>query len=131
MLASMPHLATLVEPFLTRSYAEDQCWQFVLDLLRAGGFTDIAADPVQAVQQVTEVWFWDDPRDPLPLLQPWDWYLLTKDGRPEDGTPIGHIGLVMDDYLFVHVRRRMGVCTDPLYRWRHKLVQVARLRCLL
>jgi hypothetical protein len=129
-LTRLPPLRELVTPFLGQPYAEDECWRLVLDLLQAGGFDTVASDPLQAIQQVVELWFCDDPRDPLALVQPWDWYLLTRRGHPQAGAPIQHIGLVVDTTTFVHSRRGVGVCVEPLLRWRPKLVQLARLRCL-
>ncbi len=127
----IPNLHDIAAAFIGRPYADEQCWQLVHDLLQAGGFTDVAAEPAQAIAKVAEVWFCDDPRNPLGLLQPWDWLLLAKQGKPSNGAPVGHVGLVVDESTFIHVRPGCGACIEPLRRMRPKLIQVARLRCLL
>jgi hypothetical protein len=127
----IPNLQDIAAAFIGRPYAEEQCWQLVYDLLQAGGFADVATEPAQAIAQVAEIWFCDDSRNPLGLLQPWDWLLFAKTGMPRAGAPVGHVGLVVDESTCIHVRPGLGACLEPLRRMRPKLVQVARLRCLL
>lgn len=128
-LRTFPNLRALAQDFLGHPYREGECWQLVRDLLQAGGLGSYQTNPEQALADVDEIWFWDDVRDPLTLTQPWDWFLVTKRGAPDAGAPIGHIGLVVDDEHWVHVAKA-GVCIDSMRRWRHKLVQLARLRAL-
>jgi hypothetical protein len=130
ILTRLPNLRAIAQDFLGQPYAVDDCWRLVLDLLHAGGFGDYRDKPGEAIQQVAEVWFWDDPRNPLTLIQPWDWVLLTKIGKPERGAAVGHIGLVVDDLTFVHVGSKVGVVIEPLQRWRARFVQLARWKHL-
>jgi len=125
MPAAWPPLGSLIEPFLDKPYGKDDCWKLVCDLLHAGGFLAVPDDPMQAIEAVSEIWFCDDPRDPLTLVQPWDWWLMPRTGRL-----VGHIGLVVDEVKFIHVRLKGGVCLEPMQRWRTRLIQLARLRCL-
>jgi hypothetical protein len=122
----LPDLRVLAQDFYERQYGEWECWRLVHELLQAGGFLDVAADVHDAVQSVQELWFQDDPRDPLTLVQPWDWFLMRHD------TPaVQHPGLVVDQLGMIHVHRHAGVRIEPMRRYRHRLVQVARLRCLM
>jgi hypothetical protein len=122
-----PNIRELAQPFFDRHYADGDCWRLVVDLMEAGGFGRLDGDPVKAVRQVQEVWFQDDPRDPLTLVQPWDWYLLRQ---PHEGPAVRHIGVVLDAREFIHVRRGQGVRIEPLRRWVQWLLQIARLRVL-
>lgn len=115
-----------IDQLMGREYPAGTCWQYVLDLLHAGGQGDYRDHPAQAVAQTREVWFCDDSRDPWSLIQPWDWLLLTHTGRPEHGAVVGHIGVVIDASCMTHVRVQGGVCREPLRRWRHRLIQLAR-----
>lgn len=126
MPASWPPIRPLLATFLGRPYGPQECWRLVCELMHAGGFLDVATDPLEAIEQVQEVWFVGDHRDPLTLVQPWDWWLLRK-----FGPAVGHIGMVVDGAHLVHAGRPVGVCLEPLKRWRPRLVQIARLRCLL
>jgi hypothetical protein len=85
----------------------------------------VGADPLDAMRSVQEVWFQDDPRDPLTLVQPWDWFLMRY-----DGPAVQHPALVVDAHDLIHLHRKAGVTIEPMRRWRHRLVQLARLRCL-
>lgn len=122
---TLPNLRALLDPFFERHYVEGQCWKLVVDLLHAGGFVHIPDDPLTACHHVQQVWWRDDPRDPLTLVQPWDWYLIRNDGHGVD-----HPTLVVDPHDMIHVHRKAGVCIEPLRRYRHRLMQIARLRCL-
>jgi hypothetical protein len=121
-----PNLRELAQDFYARPYAEGDCWRLVCELLEAGGFGRVAHDPLEAVKLVQELWFQGDPRDPLLLVQPWDWFLLRK---PRQGPAVRHVGLVVDPVHMIHVATQ-GVRIEPLRRWRSWLVQLARLRCL-
>lgn len=127
----LPDLHRLVTPMLGRPYAELDCWGLTRELLRQGGFPELAEDLARVTEYVREVWYCDEVTDPLALVQPWDWYLLAHHGDPQTGAWINHIGLVVNGTHFVHTRRRLGVCLEPLQRWRFKLIQVARMRCLM
>jgi hypothetical protein len=122
-----PNLRAIAQSFFTRQYADDDCWRLVWELLQAGGFVEVEDDPVEACKRVQEIWFQDDPRDPLTLVQPWDWFLMYHPGSPA----VQHPGLVVDTLDFIHAHRGAGVTIEPMRRYRHRLVQVARLRCLL
>jgi hypothetical protein len=130
-VVTIPKLRPLAEDFLGRPYAAQECWRLVHELLQMGGFCDAASTRNEVIGQVAEIWWVDDPRDPLSLVQPWDWYLLAPRGVPVADAAVGHIGLVIDAKDFVHARDKVGVCIEPLARWRRRLLQVARLRCLL
>src|SRR5262245_19173276 len=125
MASSWPPLCPLLDTFLGRPYGPQECWRLVYELMQAGGFLEVNADPLEAISQVQEVWFTGDARDPLMLVQPWDWWLLRK-----FGPAVGHVAVVVDHESLVHAGRPMGVCLEPLRRWRPRLVQIARLRCL-
>lgn len=120
------NLRELAQPFFDRPYAEGECWHLLLDLMDAGGFGRLSAAPIEAVKQVQELWFQDDPRDPLVLVAPWDWVLLRKPGK---GPAVRHVGLMVDASDMIHVRAE-GVRIEPLRRWQGWLVQLARLRVL-
>jgi hypothetical protein len=128
MIATIPPLRDLAQAFLDRPYGADQCWTLVLDLLHAGGFREVDADPVEAVKTFTEIWFHDDPRDPLTLGQPWDLWLLRQKGY---GPAVTHVGLIVDTQSLIHTRNGAGVVLEPLRRWRPRLIQLARMRCLM
>jgi hypothetical protein len=121
-----PDLRVLAQEFYERQYGELECWRLVHELLQAGGFLEVTADVQDAAQSVQELWFQDDPRDPLTLVQPWDWFLIHND-MPAVQSPC----LVVDTLDLIHLHRHAGVRIEPMRRYRHRLVQVARLRCLM
>lgn len=123
--ATLPDLRLLAQDFFERDYAPGDCWRLVFDLLQAAGVVDVGAEVVDAVRQVQEIWFQDDPREPLSLVQPWDWLIIR-----ERGPAAGHIGLVVDLMDLVHVHRHAGVRIEPMKRYRERIVQIARLRVL-
>jgi len=125
MAAAWPSLRDLVPDFLGRAYAEDECWLLVMDLIRAGGLVPPHAEPAAVIREAKEVWWQDDPRDPLTLVQPWDWWLMRR-----FGPAVGHVGLVVDQTYVVHLRPTAGVCLEPLRRSRARLLQIARLACV-
>jgi len=122
----LPDLRLLAQDFYERHYGDGDCWRLIYELLQAGGFLHVQANVMDAVRSVTEIWFQGDPRDPLSLVQPWDWFLVRHD-LPAVQNPC----LVVDSLDMIHVHRTAGVRIEPMRRWRHRLVQVARLRCLL
>jgi hypothetical protein len=135
MVHRIPNLAALVDPLLGQPYERfllpgsgphgNACWGLVRLLLDEGFGTALDVDPSQAASQIVEVWFRGDARDPLPLVQPWDVWILATKGLWSD-----HLGLVVNPLQFVHVRKRVGVVVEPLRRWQPKLIQLARLRQL-
>jgi hypothetical protein len=132
----LPQLRPLVEPLIGLPYshflladtapAENACWGLVRYLFNEGFALQLVTNPVDAAAQAVEIWAQGDPRDPLTLVQPWDAYILAVENPWSD-----HLGIVMDQAEFVHVRKRLGVTKEPLHRWRPKLFQVARLQCLM
>lgn len=125
LLDTMPSLADLVQPYLVQPYGEHECWRLVIDLLHAGGLLPPEHGPQEALEQVREVWFQGDSRDPLTLSQPWDWWLLRR-----ASPAVTHVGVVVDGLSLVHVSTA-GVALESLRRWRSRLVQIARLRCMV
>jgi hypothetical protein len=128
----LPNLHALVEPILGAPYAHftlpgtpppNACYGLIAYLMREGLGVDIPQDPAQLTSQVVELWFRGDERDPLALVQPWDGYVLATKMAWSD-----HVGLVTSETHFVHVRERLGVCLEPMQRWRSRLLQVVRLR---
>src|SRR4030095_7066940 len=119
----VPDIYPVIEPLLGLPYAEfqlryvsegqDACWGRVHYLLREGLGLDLDKEPVQACEQIAEIWGPGDPRDPLTLVQPWDGYILAVKHPWSD-----HVGLVVDTRTFVHVRAGTGVVLEPLQRWR-------------
>lgn len=121
----LPDIRSLVDPLLGVPYAQYPCWQLVRHLIQEGFGLDIVAEPVKAAEQLTEVWWEDDPRDPLTLVQPWDLFIMLRHGVVSE-----HVALVIDSESLVHPRRKTGVVIEPLTRWRPMLLQVGRLRSL-
>ena len=130
---TLPAIHPIVDPLLGLPYGHfclmhsaDACWGLIHYVLREGLGLDLEKDPEVASQQISEIWGPGDVRDPLSLVQPWDIYILATKHPWSD-----HLGLVVDDLSFVHVRQRTGVVLEPLRRWRPKLFQLARLRILM
>lgn len=126
VVQTIPNLKALVAPLLGAPYAEWHCYTLVRHLFDVGFALHLEEDPRQAAHALVEVWYQGDVQDPLSLVQPWDVYVLARHGLVSD-----HVGLVIDAQSFVHTRRRIGVCIEPLSRWASKCVQLARLRILL
>ena len=122
----LPDLRLLAQDFYGRQYGQFECWRLIHELLQAGGFLHVGATVLEAVRSVQEVWFQDDPRDPLALVHPWDWFLLHNPRIAGQ-----NICLVVDQMDLIHLHRHAGVRIEPMRRYRHQLVQVARLRCLM
>lgn len=125
----LPDLAAIVEPLLGLSYEEYNCWNLVRYLFKAGWAIDFDADPGNALAQVKEVWFQGDSTDPVQLTQCWDvWVMRTK------GMASSHVGVVCDPVHFIHTRKALGVCLEPLRLWSPprstRLMQIARLKRL-
>lgn len=123
---SWPNLHALVDPLLGTPYAECDCWRLLHTLYQQGFGLDLANDPSLLSSQFQELWFQGDARCPLALVQPWDCLVLSIKGLVGD-----HCGLVLDEALFVHPRKRAGVVKEPIRRWQEKLLQVVRPRELL
>lgn len=127
-ITRVPPIKEIVDPILGASYDEYNCWGLVRYILKVGFDLDIVSNPTHAAEQVCEVWVRGDPRDPLMLLQPWDWLIFITRAR---ALVTNHVGLVIDPTQMVHTRQRTGVCLEPTRRWMPKLFQIARLRILL
>lgn len=126
MLAqSFPALRPHVDAILGAPYAQYPCWALARHLIQEGLGLDIVADPHRAANQLSEVWFEGDPRDPLSLVQPWDLFIMLRHGIVSE-----HVGMVVDSETLVHTRRRTGVVLEPIQRWIPKLLQLGRLRML-
>ena len=126
MLApAFPNLRTLIDPILGAPYDQYPCWTLARTLMQEGLGLDTVEDPHRAAQQLSEVWYEGDPRDPLTLVQPWDLFIMLRHGLVSE-----HVGLVVNSTTLVHTRRTTGVVLEPLQRWVPKLLQLARLRML-
>ena len=125
----LPDLAAIVEPILGLSYAQYDCWHLVRYVFKEGWAIDFDDDPAHALAQAEEIWFVGDPVDPLTLLQPWDVLIMRTRGLASS-----HVGVVFDAVHFVHTRKLLGVCLEPLKRWMPprstRLLQMARLKRL-
>ena len=95
----------------------------VRHLLQEGFGFDLATDAVSAAERFGEVWHRGLDRDPWELLQTWDALVFITRGLLTD-----HLGLIVEPTLMVHCRRRIGVCVEPIQRWRPKLFQIVRVR---
>ena len=125
----LPDIAPIIEPILGRSYEQYNCWNLVRYLFKEGWAIDFDADPAHAFAQAEEIWFVGDARDPITLLQPWD-VLVTR----TRGLASSHVGVVLNSQHFIHTRKSIGVCLEPLQRWMPprstRLLQMARLKRL-
>jgi hypothetical protein len=125
----IPNIRELIDEVLGAPYSQWDCWELTRHLLMQGFGLDIAQEPSHAANLMTEVWYRGDSRDPLSLTQPWDLYITYE---REDRPWSTHVGLVVDDYTFVHARTAAtGVALDRLRRWQPKLLQLGRLRQLI
>jgi hypothetical protein len=123
MCTTMPDIRACIDPILGAPYEEYRCWNLARYLMQTGLGLDIVAEPLRAAEQLSEIWFEGDPRDPLSLVQPWDLFVMVRHGDITE-----HVGVVVDAQALVHTRLRTGVVVEPLQRWRPKLLQLARLR---
>src|SRR5262245_7570406 len=123
----LPSLRELAQDFLDRPYEVGDCWKLVYDFLQEGGFTHVDDHPLKAAEAFTEVWCQGSSLDPLPLVEPWDLLLLREAGQ---GPAATHVAVALDGHDLLHVRRGPGVCIEPLRRWRPRLINLGRLRCL-
>ena len=121
----LPNIREVADPIVGAPYEQYACWALVRYLFKEGLDLDIIADPQRAAEQLYEVWFDGDPRDPVMLVQPWDLFIMVKSGLVSE-----HVGLVLDETQIVHTRRSTGVVIEPLPRLRPKLLQLGRLRML-
>ena len=126
---TLPDLAAIVEPILGCSYQQYNCLNLVRYLFKEGWAIDFDADPGNALAQAEEIWFAGDDRDPMTLVEPW--VVLVMRTR---GLASSHVGVVFDQVNFVHTRKSIGVCLEPLKRWMPprstRLLQMARLKRL-
>lgn len=126
MASCIPDIAPLVQEVLGRPYSEVDCWGLVRHFFGRGWGLDLDRDPQQAATAVTELWWQEDPRDPLTLVQPWDLVILRTLHAWSS-----HVGIVTAPNQFVHTRPRTGVVLESLASRRRRLLQVARLQRLL
>jgi cell wall-associated NlpC family hydrolase len=130
---SLPDILQIVTPLIGLPYehfqlpgpfgASNACWGLVRHLLKEGFGFDLATDATSAAERFAEVWYRGDSRDPWEVLQRWDGLVLATRGTLSD-----HVGLIVEPTTMVHVRQRVGVCVEPIQRWKPKLVQIVRLR---
>jgi cell wall-associated NlpC family hydrolase len=127
-IETMPDIFALVDAILGRSYEDYNCWDLLRDLYGKGWGIDLDTDPAVAANQVVEIWFQADTRDPLTVVQPWDLLVF----RPK-GLASSHVGVMCDNRQFVHTRETYGTCRELLVgpKWLPRLLQIARLRRLL
>ena len=135
-MQSLPNIQTLVAPLVGLPYehfqlpgasgASNACWGLVRHLFQAGFGFDLATDTTSAAERFAEVWYRGDACDPWEVFQVWDALVLATRGLLSD-----HVGLVVEPTLMVHVRQRVGVCVEPIQRWKPKVVQIVRLRSAL
>lgn len=124
----MPNIKALVEPILGTPYADADCWNLVRSLIKEGFGLDLAREPEKAAEAVVEIWYRGDEGEPLTLVQPWDLVIIANHA---DLPVSDHVGLVVDDQLFVHARDvSTGVALERLRKWRPRFLQLARLRRL-
>jgi cell wall-associated NlpC family hydrolase len=126
MSDTLPDLHAIAEEILGLPYAQYDCWGVLRHCFSLGWGITFDPNPTAALVHVVEVWWQDDPRDPLMLMQPWDVVIYRTTGPASR-----HVGIVMDTERFLHTRRSVGVCLEPLRRWSSRLIQLARLRQLL
>jgi cell wall-associated NlpC family hydrolase len=122
---TIPDLAALVEPLLGLPYEQYDCWRLVRRLYRDYWGEDLEDNPAQAWKHVQEIWWQDDAEDPLVVSQSGDLWIMRGLGLSSH-----HVGVVCNTVHFVHARKRVGTCLEPLRVWRPRLLQIARLRRL-
>ena len=133
MMQRLPDIRHLVEPLVGLPYehfqlpgssgAANACWGLVRQLFKEGFGFDLSIDTTSAAERFAEVWYRGSTQDPWGILQPWDALVLATRSPLSD-----HVGLIVEPTLMVHVRKRVGVCVEPIIRWKPKLVQIVRLR---
>jgi hypothetical protein len=102
--------------------AEDGCFHLLRYCFREGFGVDIHAQQHEAAQQVSEVWWHTDPTPLADILAPWQ-VLVFHIQQPH----ADHLGLVIDQATFLHIRRRIGVRVEPIRRWETRLLQIVQL----
>ena len=132
-MATLPNIRSVVDSLIGLPYehfqlpspsgASNACWGLVKYLYKKGFGFDLATDTTSAAERFAEVWYRGEDRDPLALLQSWDALVFATRSPLSD-----HVGLVVEPTLMVHVRKRVGVCVEPMQRWKPKLVQIVRVR---
>lgn len=123
---TLPDVYPIVEPLLGLAYDKINCWALVRKLIQEGLGIDLDAHPEQAQSLVAEVWYTGDPRPVDTVMQPWDLVVIATGGVVSDS-----VGLALNTQDFVHTSLRIGVCVERLQRWRHRVLQLGRLRSLL
>jgi hypothetical protein len=122
----LPTIREHVDAILGEPYEKYDCWALARYLLKEGLDLDIIAHPEEAAQQLREIWFRGDPRDPQMLLQPWDAFIMATRGIVSN-----HLALVVDPMTIVHTGPHQGVHLSHVTTWLPKLVQLGRLRILM
>ena len=99
------------------------CWGLVRHLFqKALALTSPRIRPVRR-HALRKCGIAGDARDPWEVLQPWD-----APGAGNARPLSDHVGLIVEPTLMVHCAQRVGVCVEPIQRWKPKLVQIVRLR---
>jgi cell wall-associated NlpC family hydrolase len=128
MPLTIPDARLIADRYLGQPYAQADCWDLVRLLYKDGFGIDLATDQLTAAEEFVEVWWHATPTDPLPLLRPWDLYILA---RVETVPFARHVGVVLDGIMMVHARENVGgVTLERCRHWRPRLLQVARWRPL-
>ena len=128
-LVTIPDIRALVDPLLGAPYARWDCWNLVRFLFHEGFGLDLARDTERAAVAFQEIWYHEDGTDFQPLVQPWDLIILTNDASFFIS---GHVGVAVDQQLFVHARdSETGVALGRLRTWKPYILQLARYRELL
>ena len=125
-IQTVPDILPIAERIVGSPYEQYNCWDLCRYLYHEGWGEELDEKPESAWRYVAEIWWQDDLDDPLELMKPWD--LLIMRGR---GMASHHTGVVCNAVHFVHTRKRVGTCLEPLRRWTPRLLQIARLRRLL
>ena len=111
--------------YLGRAYDEYNCWTIVRSIFADMKNIELDSDIYKASIDFVEIWY-DSGQEIRPeILMPYD-ILSMRRYRPY----IEHVGLVVDAGRFLHARPRTGVVIEPISRWAHKVVQVARHKYL-
>jgi len=130
-------------PFAARSYDPAtalSCYGLLRYLYRQhwpqAPLGDHAATDLPAAHLFDEVWYRGDAPQALEtVVAPWDVLVIAVSHPPEQlsRNPFAdsgkrHLALVVDAIQLVHSRQNIGVCLEPIRRWRPKVVQVMRPR---
>lgn len=125
----LPDLNPLIDRLLGLPYAELRCRPLVARLFQEGFGIDLDAPGTDINQYFQEIWFDGDPRDPLPLVQPWDLWVQFTDPALRISQ---HVALVVDSQRLFHaLDSPVGAARTLLRSSRPKLLQVSRYREVL